>query len=63
VGTTKRSISVTRDYQPELEDCTRALALLFNKPVRKEGGPPTALDSAKGGSSDSSAKTILHHDP
>jgi hypothetical protein len=34
----------------------------LNRRAEQEGGPPTAPDSAKGGSSDSSAKTILYQD-
>ena len=49
---------------PEQARHTRARAWAyvldcFNCRVSQEGGPPTAPDSAKGGSSDSSAKTII----
>jgi hypothetical protein len=59
VSTTKQSTSVTRIYEHKPENCARALALLLSKPTSKKGGPPTAPDSAKGGSSDSSAKTRI----
>ena len=49
------------DATPEGE--LNALASVFrfvlDSHVKKEGGPPTAPDSAKGGSSDSSAKASI----
>ena len=42
----KRSISVTRTYRRELENCARALELLLKKPVGTEGSPsPATLDN------------------
>lgn len=54
--------TVTRAYRHEPGDCARALAFLLTTSVRKKGGSTTALDSAKGGSSDSSAKTSIPKD-
>jgi hypothetical protein len=42
VMSARKSISVSRTYRHEPEHCSKALALLLQVPVRKEGGPPTA---------------------
>jgi hypothetical protein len=44
---TRKTISVIRPYRPEPDDCTRALALLLKKSVRKEATRPGGPDDAK----------------
>ena len=39
---THKSISVTRTYKPEPDDCLRALIALLQKPVNNEGSPSPA---------------------
>jgi hypothetical protein len=51
----RRPPIIERVYEADEESCIRAVEFLL-KSVRKEGGPETAPNSAKGGSSDSSAK-------
>jgi hypothetical protein len=48
VGGRKRGIIVSRSYSPAPEQCVRALEVLLNKPVAKEGSPiPATPDDAK----------------
>jgi hypothetical protein len=48
VGGRKQSIIVSRYYSPAPDQCVRALEVLLNKPVTKEGSPTLAtLDDAK----------------
>jgi hypothetical protein len=57
VSGSKQGIVVSRSYNPAVDQCTRALALLLKEPVSKEGGPAkTAPDDAERRSSDG-AKT------
>jgi hypothetical protein len=53
----KRSVVVSRSYEAAPDDCARALRLLLNKPVCKEGGPATAPDDEKVRSSNDSLAT------
>jgi hypothetical protein len=57
----RKQITVTRAYQPVLEDCTRALEFLLTASVRtKEGGHATAPDDAKKEVKHVGARTSIH---
>ncbi len=59
MGGRKQGAVVSRSYDPAPDYCTRALKLLLKMPVN-EGRPTTSgPDSAKGGSSDSSANISI----
>lgn len=58
----RKSISVSRTYRHEPDDCLRALILLLEKPVCKKGGPPTAADNARKESEHVSRKVIMPKD-
>ncbi len=62
MGGRKRGIIVSRSYSPAPDQCVRALKVLLNKPVTKEGSPTLAtLDDAKvrPSSDDSRAKSTI----
>jgi hypothetical protein len=42
----KPSITVTRTYRHEPDDCARALALLLKKPINKAAEPDSCNDAA-----------------
>lgn len=55
----KQGIAVSRSYIPDPNQCARALELLLKEPVSKKAAHPGRPDGTRGGSSDSSAKTII----
>ena len=60
----KRSVCVSRNYSAAPDDCVRALELLLEKPVSKEGTWPGAPnDGTIKIKEDNSANDILPHQP
>jgi hypothetical protein len=58
-----KQITISRNYQPVFEDCSRALTLLLEAPVRKEAAQPAAPNGGKVRSDEFPVSSILHQDP
>ncbi len=63
MSTTKRSITVSRSYEPQADACLRALTtLLLKKPVSSEGSPsPATLGEDGRMKGDSADDPIIRH--
>jgi hypothetical protein len=61
VSSSRQNITVSRQYRPAPDDCVRALALLLEKSVIKEGGPATIPKNAKVRSKNDSC--VVHRIP
>jgi hypothetical protein len=57
MSASKGSVVVSRSYEAAPDECVRALRLLLNKPVSKEGGCGTAPNDEKVRSSNDSLAT------
>ena len=57
VMSVRKNINVTRTYQPEPEDCARALQLLLKKPVSNESSPTLATPDDTRGESRNGSRT------
>ncbi len=47
MSSSKKGVIVSRSYRAVPDDCVRALVLLLEKSVVKEGSAPTTLENAK----------------
>jgi hypothetical protein len=59
MSASKKSVTVSRNYQPVPERCSQALALLLQAPVRKEAAHAAASNEAKGPKDARPTRTIL----